>query len=128
MNPKSDVAIQILQRFPQKINISEPSGRHILHMACKFGHLELLKYITMTSDFEVDFNVVDPYNQTPLHHASWYGQYEVVKFLFQNYEAKGIDVARKTSDGDTAEDLAKEEGHQDILEVLKVWTMQIANF
>ena len=98
-----------------------------MHYTCQSGHLELLKYIASISDFEVDFNVVDSIGWTPLHLASYYGQYEAVKFLFQNYEDKGIDVARKTSDGDTAEDLAKEEGHQDISEVLKVWTMQIAN-
>ena len=116
-NPNSDVAIQLLQRFPQKINISGPFGNHILHIVCKFGHLELLKYITLTSSFEVDFNVVEANNHTPLHHASWYGQYEVVKFLFKNYEAKGID-------GKTAEDLARQRGHKNIMEVLKIWTLK----
>jgi len=121
MNPKSDVAIQLLQRFPQKINTSEPFGRHILHIACKFGHLELLKYITLTSSFEVDFNVVDVVDQTPLHLASWIGHFEIVNFLFQNYEAKDIDVTKKTNYGYTAEDLARQHGHQNILELLEMW-------
>ena len=92
-----------------------------MHIACKFGHLELLKYITLTSSFEVDFNVVDDVDQTPLHLASWIGHFEIVNFLFQNYEAKGIDVTKKTNYGSTAEDLARQHGHQNILELLEMW-------
>ena len=123
-NTKSDVAIQLLQRFPQKINILGLFGEHILHVVCEFGHLELLKHIALTSDFEVDFNVVDAHNQTPLHLASRFGHFEIVKFLFQNHEAKGIDVSRKINNGCTAEDLARQRGHMNILEVLKIWTLK----
>jgi len=38
-NKTSDVAICLLRRFPDKIN-----DWHVLHIACYFGHLELLKY------------------------------------------------------------------------------------
>lgn len=79
----------------------------------------------MTSDFEVDFNVENAHNQTPLHFASYFGQYEVVKFLFKNHEAKGIDVSRKSNNGSTAEDFARGKGHQNILEVLEMWTREI---
>ena len=60
-----------------------------------------------------------------LHFACCFGQYEVVKFLFKNYEAKGIDVARKSNNFGTAEDIAKGKGHQSILEVLELWTIRI---
>ena len=45
MNNTSDVAIRLLQRFPDKINSSDPNGLQIWHLACYFGHLKLLMYI-----------------------------------------------------------------------------------
>ena len=83
------LAIQLLQRFPQRINVVDTDG------------------------------------WTPLHYASHFGQYEIVKFLFQNYKAKGIDVAKRTNAGKTAEDLAWQKGHQNILDVLKIWTIKV---
>ena len=115
-----------LQRFPQKINVLGQSGAHILHYACLSGHLELLKYIVSTPDFDVDFNVVILQGLTPLQCASGLGHYQVVKFLYQNHVATGIDVARKNNNGKTAKDLARRKGHQDVLEVLELWTMEVA--
>ena len=122
---KPEVAIQLLERFPQKICILGQNDAHILHYACELGHLELIKYITLTSDFEVDFNVVADGGCTPLHLACWHGRYEIVKFLFQNYDVKGIDVTLKNNFGQTAEDLARQNGHQDILKVLETWKNEI---
>ena len=62
---------------------------------------------------------------TPLHYASWFGQYKVVRFLFKNYEAKGIDVAKKSNNGATAKYIALQRGHQNILEVFEMWTREI---
>ena len=127
---KPEVAIQLLERFPLEIHSLGQHDAHILHYACQFGHLELIKYITLTSDFEVDFNVVADGGWTPLHLACWCGRYEsgkyeIVKFLFKNYRAKGIDVTRKNDFGQTAEDIARQNGRQDILQVLKIWKNQI---
>jgi len=38
-------AIQLLQRFPEKINDLGIQGWYVLHYACEFGHLELVKYV-----------------------------------------------------------------------------------
>ena len=121
-NHKSDVAIQLLQRFPQKIHVLGYNDAHILHYACQFGHLELIKYMASVSDFNIDFNITMHDGWTPLHLASLCGHYEVVQFLFQHYDAKGIDVTKTNNSGKTAEDLAI---HQDILEVLRTWKNQI---
>ena len=123
MNPKSNVATQLLQRYPQKIDVLGFNGWHILHYACQNGHLELLNYIFENPTFDVDFNVVSLRGWTPLHSACRFGQYEVVKFLFKNHKDKGIDVTRKTNDHQTAEDLARQNGHENILEVLKIWSL-----
>ena len=123
-NKTSDVAIHLLQRFPDKINVLGPNDKHVLHYACKYGHLELLKYIFGNQDFDIDFNITTQDGDTPLHIACNNGHFEVVKFLLENSKEKGIDIFKKANDQMTAEDLAKEEGHNNILELLEAWTLQ----
>ena len=125
MNPNSDVAIQLLQRFPQNINALGEHGFHILHYACQLGHLELLKYIFEKPNFDIDFNVPTPDGGwTPLHLACFHGQYEVVKLLYDNYEVKSIKVDRKDNFQHTPMYLAKQKGHQSIIELLQAWEFE----
>ena len=99
---------------------------HALHYACRYGHLELFKYIFGNPNFDIDLNVVDQRGNTPLHQACITyigpGQFEVVKFLLQNSDEKGIDVYKKNNDQETAEDFARRRGHKDIVELLELWT------
>ena len=124
MNKTSDVAICLLERFPEKINILAQNNWHVLHYSCQYGHLELLKYIFGNQDFDIDFNIADQGGYTPLHIACYCGQFEVVKFLLVNSEKTGIDIYKKANDQRTAEDLARYNGHDNILELLEAWTLQ----
>ena len=124
MKKDSDVAIHLIERFPDKINILGLNGWHVLHYACQFGHLELLNHIFRNRDFDIDFNVADQNGHTPLHDACYNGQFEVVKFLLENSKEKGIDVYKKANNQKTAEDLARRKGHANILELLEAWTLQ----
>ena len=62
-----------------------------------------------------------------LHIACDHGHFEVVKFLLKNSKEKRINIFKKTNNQMTAEDLAKEEGHNNILELLEAWTLQEKN-
>ena len=84
----------------------------------------MLKYIFGNQDFDIDFNVAHQSGRTPLHIACYNGQFEVVKFLLENSKEKGIDIYKKANDQKTAQDLAKEKGHNNILEILEAWTLQ----
>ena len=91
-NKTSDVAIHLLERFPDKINVLDQDGYHILHYACQDGHLQLLKYIFGNQDFDIDFNIAGQDGCTPFHIACYNGQFEVVKFLLEKSKEKGIDI------------------------------------
>ena len=117
------MAVRLLERFPDKINILGQNGFHILHYACQFGHLESLKYIFGNQDFDIDFNTATQHGSTPLHIACSNGQFEVVKFLLENSKKKRIDVFKKTNNQRTAEDLARQKGHENVLELLEIWTL-----
>ena len=41
--------------------------------------------------------------------------------MLENSKEKGIDIYKKANDQKTAQDLAKEEGHNNILELLEAW-------
>ena len=118
-NTTSNVAICLLQRFPDKINEVLPGGKHVLHIACEKGNLDLLKYIFGNPNFDIDFNIVDPDGRTQLHYACRYGQLEVVRFLLEDSNEKGIDIFKKDNFLRTAEDYARLKGHTDIVETLK---------
>ena len=70
------------------------------------------------------FNIVDPYGRTPLHVACLKGHFQVVKFLLDNSNEKGIDIFKKDIFLDTAEDLARQKGHTDIVELFEMWTLE----
>ena len=90
---------------------------------CKYGLLDLLKFIVENPDFNIDFNVVNQYGNTPLNIACYNGQFEVAKFLLDNSNEKEIDIYKKNNYQQTAEDLARFKGHKDILELLEIWTL-----
>jgi ankyrin repeat protein len=53
-------------------------------------------------------------NETPLHHAAMNGHLNVVKFLVQ----KGANVTLKNGSGQTASEVAKNEGYSDLADWL----------
>ena len=65
-----------------------------------------------------------------LHIACDHGHFEVVKFLLKNSKEKRINIFKKTNNQMTAEDLAKLNGHKNVLELMEdwnhAWTLQIA--
>ena len=123
-NKTSDVAIHLLQRFPDKINVLGENGMHVFHYACKYGHLELLKHIFDNHDFDIDFNVTDGQGQTGLHHASMGGHFEVVYFLLENSIEKGMNIFQKDNQERTAENWAIQNGHSAILELLQLRSLR----
>ena len=116
----ADVAIHLLQRFPEMINILGPNDMHVLHFACGFGRLDLVKHIAERSDLKIDFNIVDQRGRTPLHFACDNGHYDVVKFLLEQSEALGIDIEKKSNNHRTAEDFARQNGHKNILDLFEI--------
>ena len=122
VNKDSDVAMQLFERFPQKINTLDHIGCNWLHHACWFGHLKLIKWIAENPiGKNIDFNASSQTGKTPIHYACLQGEIEVVKFLLEISKEKGIDVEKKTANQSTPKDLAKRKGHQDIVELLDRW-------
>ena len=122
-NASSDVAIHLIQRFPNKINVRGQQDRPLLHYACYYKNMGFLEHIFRNPDYDIDYNAVDEEGLTGLHHACIDGHFEVVNFLLQNSNEKGIDIFKKSNYLQTAEFCAIHLGHVDILELLEIWTL-----
>ena len=117
MNKTSDVAIRLLETFPDDFNVLGQFETRVLHFACSHGHLNLLKFIVGNPVFDIDFNVADQGGTTPLHFACHAGRFEVVKFLLENSNEKGIDIYKKNNNQKTAEDYARQNGSEEIVKL-----------
>ena len=120
MNKTSDVAIRLLETFPDDFNVLAQYGTHVLHFVCHHGHLNLLKHMFDYPNI-IDFNVADQGGTTPLHYACHAGRFEVVKFLLENSNEKEIDIYKKNNAQQTAEDYARIMGRKDILELMRMY-------
>ena len=93
---------------------------NLLHYACTWGNLEVVKNICANPDFDIDYNALDDMDSTALYLACLGGHFEVVKYLLDNSRNYGIDISKEDIDQLTAEDAAREFGHQDILDLFEM--------
>ena len=89
------------------VNAKGDDGDTSLHLACLYGHVDVVK--VWLSDERVDVNARDDDDGTSLADASASGFHEIVALLLAK---KGIEVNLKDSDGETALDCAIRGEHE----------------
>jgi ankyrin repeat protein len=91
--------------------VRDKYGRSGLHVACIYGHLDLLT--SLIEDYAVDVNLLDIDGANILHLASLYGHLEIVQFLI---EETSINLYHTTLTGDSPLHYACQAGHLQIIE------------
>ena len=107
-------AATVMARYFEPSERGQRNGSLALHYGAAHGHANVVKML-----LDLDKKTVDEENddkQTPLHLAAFYGNVDAVKMLLQ-YNAK-VDPVDK--DNKTALELAVQEGHEDVAEILRV--------
>ena len=66
------------------LNHSDTHGRSLLHWACRYGHLEIVKVLFRYNYISVNIDSTDNDHITPLHIACINDHYDVVKYLLAN--------------------------------------------
>ena len=112
-----DNAIECLIEEPELSGVEDSNGGQILLIAAYWGNLKLVKFLA--DFFEMDFNATDDTGETALHVACFQGRLEIVEWFVENKAKYDIKLDKRTPEGFTPEDLAKECGHQEIAELLK---------
>ena len=93
------------------VNIQDADGNSGLHLAASGGHLPVVEFLVSEG---ADVNTTNDDNETALTEAAFSGHLEVCQYLVSN----GADVTVESEFG-TALELAEEEGHDAIVDLLK---------
>jgi ankyrin repeat protein len=83
-----------------------------LHSALSGGHKEMVRDLV---EFDADVNAASGAEWTPLHYVAFSGDIETARFLLEH----GAVPAGKNADGKTPLDVATEQGHSDLAELLR---------
>uniref|UniRef100_A0A5F8GAY0 Death-associated protein kinase 1 n=1 Tax=Monodelphis domestica TaxID=13616 RepID=A0A5F8GAY0_MONDO len=93
------------------VDFQDRHGNTPLHVACKDGNVPI---VVALCEANCLLDVTNKYGRTPLHLAANNGILEVVRYLCLT----GANVEALTSDGKTAEDLARAEQHEHVASLL----------
>jgi len=93
------------------LSLTNKNKHSLLHLATLCGYVDLVKILVQ---LECDVNQVDRNGFTALHFASWTGKVDIVKILIDK-----SDLMILNHRGKTAERLAAEAGHFQVMELFQ---------
>ena len=139
----TDTVISTLIRYGARVNQRGSDSKTALHRACEKGHVAFIRELmrhgadvdardrdestplqlaaynnqpacvkVLLDEYSPSINATDCAGCTALHWAAGFGYMDVVKLLTSHSEC---DVAAKNKDDNTATDMARREGHEDIV-------------
>ena len=94
-----------------KINLKTKDGMNCLHIAARYGHLNLCK--TLINKYNFDVELPDNNGWTALHFSARNGSYEIVKYFIN----MGIKI-NLTANGDSCLHIAADSGHLSLCKTL----------
>ena len=111
-NGNANISSQLLQRNFNARQLDK-AGKTLLHHAASGGDSKALRTILRAAS--ADINSIDNLGNSPLHYATQAGKKEAVKQLLQ----AGANLKLRNKDNETAQDIARELGHADVLTILR---------
>ena len=127
MDKEHELLKALVVRHPEIVNLpSSEEGCTVLHILCFGNYFKTLEYFMANEDLFLDFNIrTNETEFTPLHLAVKKGNLRIVELILANAIKRNIDVAQKSNDGHTALELARQEGHTKIAEMIRLWNMRL---
>ena len=103
--------VRVLLEGGANIEFRNAFGHSALQIAAFHGHLAVCHLLL---EWRAKVDHVDKVKDTPLHNAACKGHLSVVKLLVE----RGADIRAKNEKGQTASDVARSEGKEDVAEWL----------
>lgn len=94
-------------------NLKDRTGFAVIHDAARAGFLDTLQTLL---EFQADVNIEDNEGNLPLHLAAKEGHLQVVEFLLKHTASN---VGHRNHKGDTAFDLARLYGRNEVLNLME---------
>ena len=94
-------------------SLQDKMGRTVLHHAANGGEVKALQNILTAAN--ISLNAVDSLGNSPLHYATKAGKKKAVKVLLQ----AGADSSLRNKKDETAQDIARELGDNEVLSILQ---------
>ena len=104
------------------IDLNIEAGTSAIHLACMYGHTELVQMLIQNSvEFNIDLNTKDQngWTWTAFHFACFYGRAQIVDNIIKIKDRFKIDVKAKTNIGRTGFQLAEIEKNHDVINLIK---------
>ena len=98
--------------------------QNVFHIACGFGTEDTVNFLIQNArKYNVDLNLRDTNGYTPFHIACFNGKLENVKILLKNskFIFRKINVHSLTNRCEFGQDLAEQNGHTDVVNLIKDW-------
>lgn len=117
---ETDLVRKLLAAATIDFNARTNHGSSALHIACRFGRSDvvnvLVSHIAVSNQPKIYMNALNEARSTPLHFAAKEGHLKVVKILVSCSATNG---RAKNKDGKTAMNLAQENNHLKVADVLR---------
>lgn len=107
-------AVDLLIQHGISPSIQGPLNLQPIHLAAREGHTRMVRHLL---DSGVPVNTQDLIGATPLHWAADQNQMDVARLLLDC----GADVQIRNTKRETAEDVARKFGHEEMVELLRTW-------
>lgn len=106
-------------KFVHGVNACNRFGESIMHMACRRGHLDMVRFLVLDVGLKPS-EIRDDYHRTPLHDAFWTPtpSFDVVDFLLKQPSVPDL-LMCKDKRGFTPLDYTRAEDHGRWLEFLR---------
>ena len=108
---------KLKKRQLSDINKTNNNGETALHLAARYGHMEVVKELIKTEERQALLGKVDSDGQTALHLATRWGHTEVAKVLLTTKEGKAT-IGTPNKSGDTVLHFAARYSHTEVVKEL----------
>ena len=117
--------LKISSHNATKFGINRDCFTDIFRTACQNGNEKNVEFIIKNANkYGLELNLRDTYGATPFNDACFYGNLQNVKVMLRHSKEYNIDIDARNNSGRTGLEVAKVEGHNNIVKLIENWRLK----